>query len=87
MLNNNKAKWTTLAITVLGIIAVIIASFVWVQADVKAVDTKVTVIKEEGCLPSRDNNDSIIKIEGRLEIIQVQQEAGFKEILERLPEK
>ncbi|KKK53489.1 hypothetical protein LCGC14_3094270, partial [marine sediment metagenome] len=59
-----------------------------------AVDTKSNVIvknmdelKEEGCLPSRVNGDSIIRIEGKLETIQTQQQTAFKEILDRLPEK
>ena len=92
--NNNKARWLGLALTTLGLIAIVITSFVWVQADVKAVDIKSNVIienvgelKEEGCLPSRVNGDSIIRIEGKLETIQTQQQTAFKEILDRLPEK
>ena len=92
--NNNKARWLGLALTTLGLIAIVITSFVWVQADVKAVDIKSNVIienvgelKEEGCLPARDNGNSIIRIEGKLQAIQTQQKAGFKEILERLPKK
>lgn len=94
MANNNKsAVWIRLGLATLGLIAVIVASFVWVQADVKAVDTKTEVIKtniaemkKEGCLPSRDNGNSITKIQIQLETIQTQQETAFTEILKRLPE-
>ena len=92
--NNNKARWIGLTLTAFVIFATVIGNYIWVQADVKAVDTKSNVIvknmdelKEEGCLPSRVNGDSIIRIEGRLETIQTQQQTAFKEILERLPEK
>ena len=94
MANNNKmATWIRIGITTLGLMAVIIAAFVWVQADVKAVNTKTEVIKTniaeiktEGCLPSRDNGNSITKIQTQLKAIQTQQQTAFAEILKRLPE-
>ena len=92
--NNNKARWIGLALTTIMMIVAVVSSYIWVQASVKAVDIKATVInenmdelKEEGCLPARTNGNSIIGIEGKLKAIQVQQQAGFKEILERLPKK
>ena len=59
MANNNKVRWLGLAITVFCVFAAVVASCIWVKADVVAVNTKATVInenmdelKEEGCLPS-----------------------------------
>ena len=101
MPKNNRARWTTIAITVGGIIVAVVTSYIWTQADVRAVDTKATVItkgmgelKEEGCLPSRDNGNSIVGIKTEVRALskevttlRTEQRAGFKEILERLPEK
>ncbi len=94
MANNNKmATWIRIGITTLGLMAAIIAAFVWVQVDVKAVNTKpedintnIAEIKTEGCLPSRDNGNSITKIQTQLKAIQTQQQTAFAEILKRLPE-
>ena len=94
MPKNNRARWIGLAFTAFVIFATVIGNYVWTQADVRAVDTKATGInedmgelKEEGCLPARDNGDSIIRIEGKLSVIQTQQQTAFKEILDRLPVK
>lgn len=93
MPNNNRVRWFGLALTAFVIIVAVISSYVWVQAGVMAVETKTDVIienveelKEEGCLPARENGHSIVKIEAKLETIQTQQQAAFKEILRRLPE-
>ena len=90
---NGTTKWVGIGLTGAGIVAAIIVSFTWVQADVKAVDTKTEVIKTniadmktEGCLPSRNNGNSITKIQTQLETIQTQQQKAFTEILKRLPE-
>ncbi len=92
MPNNNRVRWLGLAVTVFCIFAAVVASCIWVQADVRAVNTKAAVIeenigelKEEGCLPARDNGYSIVKIETQLKAIQDQQQTAFKEILKRLP--
>ena len=101
MARNNKARWLGLAITTIMIIVAVVTSFIWVQADVKAVDMKATVInenmdelKEEGCLPARDNGDSIIGIKAEVKTLskevtemRTEQKAGFREILKRLPDK
>lgn len=93
MANNNKVRLLGLILFTLTIIVAVVGSFIWVQADVKAVDIKANVItknvgelKEEGCLPSRGNSESIVRIEGKLKAIQTEQQTAFKEILRRLPE-
>lgn len=93
MPNNNKVRWFGLALTAFVVIVTVISSYVWVQAGVMAVETKTNVIiedvaelKDEGCLPARDNGYSIVKIETQLKAIQTQQKTAFKEILKRLPE-
>ncbi len=92
MANNNRVRWLGLAITVFCVFAAVVASCIWVKADVVAVDIKATAInesmgmlKEEGCLPARDNGYSIVKIETQLKAIQTQQKTAFDEILKRLP--
>ena len=93
MIKNNKIRLVVLYITILGIITIVVATFVSSQADVRAVDTKTNVIessiselKVEGCLPARDNGNSITRIETQLETMQLEQRTAFTEILKRLPE-
>ena len=61
-------------------VAAIITTFVWAQADIKAVDIKVDIktdnlktaladLKDEGTLPARANVNSIGKIQTRLDSI------------------
>lgn len=101
MAKNSKAKWVIVAIMVSGVIAATITTFVWAQADIKAVDikadgieTKQVELKEEGCLPARANDKAIGKIEihltnidTRLDTLNTQQTAGFKAVMEKLNEK
>ncbi len=92
MAKNNRVKWIGLGLTALGILAVVIATFVWAQAEIEAVDIKADGIKEdmgelkeEGCLPARGNTNTIGRIETRLETMQTEQTQAFSEILRRLP--
>lgn len=95
---NNRTKLILIGLTVLGMVAAIITTFVWAQADIKAVDAKtenlettLADLKDEGTLPARANTNSIGKIETRLDSIDdqlksldTQQAAGFKAIMEKL---
>ena len=69
---NNTVRWVGIALTVLGIIAAIIISFTWVQADVKAVD-KQTVIntREIETLDNRADtlDKALVRVETRQEIM------------------
>ena len=96
MAKNSTARYIGIVITLLVIIGGIIANFVWTQADVQAIDTKIEVVdtrvdvlKEEGCQPARQSIRSIDLIEYRLDEIQTTQrtiQQDTKEILKRLPE-
>ncbi len=44
--NGGKAKWIGIGLTTLGMTAAVIVSFVWAQADIKAVGVKADGIKE-----------------------------------------
>lgn len=76
---SNKTFWTAasviLAIVVIGVS--LVDRFVWAQADVKAADTKIDAtasslnekietVKEEGCLPARAADKSIVVIESKI---------------------
>lgn len=101
MANGNKTKYISIVITLFLILVTGIGSFVWVQADVKAVNVKVDekaehikTLKKDGCDPARANstavqlsNKDIQTLQETVNEIKVQQTAGFKEILKRLPDK
>ena len=98
--NNNKVKWIRLGFAALLIVAAVIGSFVWVQADVKAVNTKangikedVTELKAEGCKPTIPLKldvalvkKDITTLKDDVAAIKTEQKTAFKEILRRLPE-
>ncbi len=100
MAKNSRAKWVGIGLTVLTILVMVVASFVWAQADIAAVDTKADdikedmgMLKEEGCLPARKSDRSIVKIETqlesigtRLDTINTQQSQGFMAIMKKLEE-
>lgn len=108
----NRAKWIIVCLTAMAMFAAVITTFVWAQADIKAVDTKAEGIKKgmghaaagakerlaslkaEGCLPARENDKSIVAIEGelksingRLDDINKEQTAGFEAVMKKLNEK
>ena len=95
MANGNNTKWFGLALAALALLGTIIATFVWAQADIKAVDTKALAIiedvddlKADGCKPSSKNTNSINVINYRLDALQKTQnqvQSDTKEILRRLP--
>ncbi len=92
-MNNNKIRWVGIGLTILMLAGTLIATFVWAQAGIVAVDIKadgikedVGLLKEEGCLPARNNINSITRIETKLETMQVEQRTAFTEILKRLPD-
>jgi len=95
---NNKTKWISLGFTVLVLFAGLITSFVWAQADIKAVGVKVDdvdhdmdTIKTEGCLPARatDKEITVLKVEvvginKRLETMESAQVKRFDAIMKKL---
>ena len=83
--NNNKVKWIRLGFAALLIVAAVIGSFVWVQADVKAVDVKADGIKEhvgllkaEGCKPANKakNDMAVFKVAVQKDISAIQKNIG-----------
>ncbi len=42
---NGKSRWIGLGLSVIGMLAMVIGSFVWAQADIKAVDVKADNIE------------------------------------------
>ena len=66
--------------TVVIILSGIVASFVWAQADTKAVDVKAVNLKKEGCDPSKGNREDILVIQTDLKYII----KGIDEINEKL---
>ena len=92
MAKNSKAIWIKLGLTIILIAVSVATAFVWAKADIKAVDTKATGIKEdvillkdEGCLPARKNTNNITKIETQIKTMRDEQRLGFEAILRRLP--
>ena len=97
--NNSKVKWIRLGFAALLIITAVIASFVWAQADIKAVDVKadgikenVIILKEEGCKPTIPLKldvalvkKDITTLKDDVAAIKTEQKTAFKEILRRLP--
>ena len=98
--NNSKIKWMGIGLTALLIIGTVIATFVWAQADIKATDTKaegikvsVETLKTEGCKPTIPLRLDVALVKKDIAVMKedisdmrVEQKAGFKEILSRLPE-
>lgn len=80
MAKNNRARWIGLGVTILIIAAGIITSFVWAQADIKAVNVKADSLKEDGCKPSKSNREDILVIQTDLKYII----KGIDEINEKL---
>lgn len=85
-------------LTAFLVIAGVITSYVWTQADVKAVDVRADVIvadiddlELEGCKPAQKNKFDVALVQKDVQTIQkdvaemrTEQKEGFKEILKRL---
>ena len=96
---NGTVKWLGPALAAFVLLGTIIATFVWAQTDIKAIDTKTAIIienvselKTDGCKPATKNTFDIGLIQKDIATIQEsqkkieeQQKEGFKEILKRLP--
>lgn len=80
MAKNGKARWIGVGLTALAIIAIVISSFVWTQADIKAVNVKADGLREDGCKPSKSNHDDILIMQTDLKYII----KGIDEINEKL---
>ncbi len=99
MAKNNKTKLIGVGLTALVIVAGVIVSFVWAQADIQAVDVKADNIIDaaddlelEGCKPAQKNKFDVALMQKDISTIQKtqtdmrrEQKQGFKEILNRLP--
>ena len=82
---NSRTRWISIGLTALLIITAVIASFVWAQADIKAVDTKANSIKEhvgllkvEGCKPANKakNDMAVFKVAVQKDISAIQKDIG-----------
>ena len=83
--NNSKIRLISFGFTVLIIITAVIASFVWAQADIKAVNVKTDGIKEnvgllkvEGCKPANKakNDMAVFKVAVQKDISAIQEDIG-----------
>ena len=95
----NNFVMLKIGIPVIVIIVGVAGSFVWGQADTRAVDIKADGIKEhldtmkvEGCKPAVKNKLDIALVQKDIATIQktqtemrTEQQTAFKEILKRLP--
>lgn len=75
---NGKTKWIYIGLMILGMVAAVITTFVWAQADIKAVNTKADGVKEdvvelkaEGCLPARETDKGMGIIKNEMKSIGV----------------
>ncbi len=80
---NSKIRWISFGFTVLVIVTAVIASFVWAQADIKAVNVKADGIKEnvgllktEGCKPANKakNDMAVFKVAVQKDISAIQED-------------
>ncbi len=89
-----KAIWISIILTVALTLATALGNWYRQEAAVDGMKAGQTVMKKEGCLPSRKNGNSIGKVETRLESIDnrldsidTRQTAGFNRIMKKLEEK
>ena len=87
MAKNGKSKYLGYVIPLVLLLASIVGTFVWTQADVRALGVKdetiekdVTELKMGGCAPSGDNEKAIIAIKKDMEYIK----KGIDRIEEKL---
>ncbi len=90
--NGTNGKRLSIATAGLVIIIVGIASsgltrFVNTQHETKDTSKAVSELKTEGCLPARDNEKAIIRVESKVDAFVVEQRAAKKEILEAIKEQ
>ena len=91
--------WIRIGITLATITVMGIAAVIWAQADIKEVRTATNTnayntakLEGSGCYPSKANqiDIAVVKtnigtIQSDIEELKTKQEAGFTEILRRLP--
>ncbi len=76
--NGSKAtKWISIGITLTILVLGIYGTFIWAQADIKAVDIKadnisegVTTLKKEGCDPTDMLKYKMLSVEKDMETVQ-----------------
>ncbi len=54
------------------------------QHETEDATKEIGELKIEGCLPARDNEKSLIRFEGKIDIISAEQKASEKRILEAI---
>lgn len=64
-----------------------ITDFVRSQHETEDTAKAVTELKAEGCLPARDNEKAIIRVEGKVDTLQIQQKASEERILKAIEDK
>ncbi len=86
--NGNGKRYTVAIITLIVLLATIASSgitrFVTSQHETKDTAKDIGELKVEGCLPARDNEKAIIRVEGKIDILSTEQKASEKRILEAI---
>ncbi len=92
--SNGTAAWIKLGIWIIIVVAAIVASTVWTQADVQAVDVKVdatdkdvTELKEDGCDPAQEHTTEIAVIKEQFKTYRKEQQQGFETVIEAINKK
>ncbi len=90
--NGTNGKRLNIAMVGLVVVIVSIASssvtrFVNNQHETKDTSKAVSELKAEGCLPARDNEKAIIRVESKVDAFVVEQRAAKKEILDAIKER
>ncbi len=77
MAKNGKVKWIGIVIVALGLLVSVIGSFIWAQADIKAVNTKangivedVDDLEEDGCKPAQKIKIKVAVLENSVQRIE-----------------
>lgn len=98
MAKPNSAAWIKLGLPLLVILAGIVSTFVWVQADTKAVGVEVESVKkdvekleEDGCDPAKTNTmevaltkKDIVTLQKTVDEMRIEHKDGVKTILEAI---